>query len=87
MEREKISYVEISEAEINENKKVIVSACSKGGYTIAQKVNVLDHNSGDEKEIFLKGAIQLDYDGMVNLRDALSEAIDNEEENVRDVEW
>ena len=53
-----IKYTEISNAEITDTRSIVVSRCSKGGFTIAQKVNIKE---GDmTTPIFMKGAFHVD---------------------------
>lgn len=71
-----VSYIKLSSAVIQEGKNLVISECSKGGYTIAQKVTVPD-NDGKKMNLYLKGAIHInDQTGLVNLRDALNVALE-----------
>lgn len=67
-------YVELSKAKVKDRRNVVISECSKGGFTIAQQLEV---SEGDRKtNVFLKGAIHIDnVNGLMNLRDALNYAI------------
>lgn len=67
-------YIKLSSAKIQEEKNLVISECSKGGYTLAQQMVVKD---GTKKiNIYLKGAIHInDVEGLHNLRDALNIAI------------
>ena len=53
---EKVSYKEIFEVRVNPTKVIVVSECSKGGYTVAQCFA----QEGAKDRIFLKGAIKFD---------------------------
>ena len=76
----KITYNELSSACIQENRKIVISECSKGGFTLAQKLNIEETN-GHSLDIFLKNAIHIDdLSGLYNLRDALNIAIKKQEE-------
>lgn len=67
----KAHYTELSNAEITENRNVVVSECSKGGFTVAQQLKA------DGTKVFMKGALHIDnLDGLYNLRNALNVAID-----------
>lgn len=67
----KAHYTELSNAEITENRNVVISECSKGGFTVAQQLKA------DGTKVFMKGALHIDnLDGLYNLRNALNVAID-----------
>lgn len=67
----KAHYTELSNAEITENRNVVISECSKGGFTVAQQLKA------DGTKVFMKGALHIDnLDGLYNLRNALNIAID-----------
>lgn len=79
-------YTEISEAAITQKRSIVISDCSTGGYTLAQKVVVTDGES--HVPLFLKGAFQVDnIDGLINLRDALNAAIHEIENRSEDLDW
>ena len=67
-------YNELSSALINDSRSLVLSECSKGGFTLAQKLTVKE---GERKTgLFLKNAIHIDdLSGLYNLRDALNLAI------------
>lgn len=69
-----IIYVELAKAKIQDRRNIAISECSKGGFTIAQQ---LEMNEGNRTtSVFLKGAFHVsDVDGLINLRDALNVAI------------
>lgn len=67
----KAHYTRLSNAEITENRNIVISECSKGGYTVAQQLKA------DGAEVFMKGALHIDnIEGLYNLRNALNVAID-----------
>lgn len=67
----KAHYTELSNAEITENRNIVISECSKGGFTVAQQLKA------DGTKVFMKGALHIDnLEGLYNLRDALNVAID-----------
>lgn len=79
MQKSKITYDEIARGRISKSKNLVISKCSKGGYTLAQQVEADD--DGNKISIFLKGAFRIeDEAGLVNLRDALNVAL-NELDN------
>lgn len=74
-------YVELAHARVQENKDLVISRFSKGGYTIVQQI---EFDEGDYKmKVPLKGAFHIKgSEGLYNLRDALNVAIKKiEEEN------
>ena len=67
----KAHYTELSNAEITENRNIVFSECSKGGFSVAQQLKA------DGTKVFMKGALHIDnLDGLYNLRNALNVAID-----------
>lgn len=67
----KAHYTELSNAEITKNRNVVISECSKGGFTVAQQLKA------DGAKVFMKGAIHIDnLEGLHNLRKALNVAVD-----------
>lgn len=77
---DKLEYKELSSANIQEKRMLVISQCSKGGFTLAQKIFVEEGNK--KTGIFLKNAIHVDdIDGIYNLRDALNLAIEMIEKN------
>ena len=78
--RSKIEYIEISKAKVTESRNIVISECSKGGFTIAQQLVAKE----DDKitTVFMKGAFHVDdIHGLYNLRDAINLAIQVSEEN------
>lgn len=77
--KQAITYSEISKAKISATRNLVISDCSKGGFTLAQQMNVVEEgNNGKQKvtTIFLKGAVHIDgVEGLANLRDAINLAI------------
>ena len=67
----KAHYTELSNAEVTENRNIVISECSKGGFTVAQQLKA------DGTKVFMKGALHIDsLEGLYNLRNALNVAID-----------
>ena len=80
-----IKYEELGVAKIQEKRNVVISAASKGGFTMAQQVVVEEGNK--EIKMFLKhGIIIDDIDGLYNLRNALNAAIQKYEEKGKEDE-
>lgn len=71
---EKIEYRQLSSACVTPTRNIVVSTCSRGGFTLAQQL--ITEENGTSTKVFLKGAFHIDgLDGLVALRDALDEAI------------
>lgn len=70
----KAEYRQLSKARVTKNRNIVISKCSKGGFTIAQQLVVSDDQN--EVSVFMKGAMHIyDFDALVALRDAIDEAI------------
>lgn len=87
MAKSKIEYSEISRAKVTESRNIVVSSCSKGGFTVAQQLVAKENDK--TTSVFLKGAFHIDdMEGLYNLRDAINVAIKYAEENtVPDEDW
>lgn len=70
----KIEYKEIVKAKVSDARNIVISECSKGGFTIAQQ---LEAREGDKTTtVFMKNAFHVDeIYGLQNLRDALNAAL------------
>lgn len=88
MKNNRLSYHELSKAEVSESRNIVISSCSKGGFTIAQQLVAREEND-KVTTVFMKGAFHVDnVHGLYNLRDAVNLAIqlsESEEENVEEV--
>lgn len=87
MAKSKVDYNEISRAKVTDSRNIVISGCSKGGFTIAQQ---LEAKEGDRvTSVFLKGAFHVDdLHGLYNIRDAVNLAIKVTEENISDeTDW
>ena len=70
----KAEYKQLSKATVTKNRNIVISECSKGGFTIAQQLVVSDDQN--EVSVFMKGAMHIhDFTALVALRDALDEAV------------
>lgn len=76
----RVEYNQLSTANIQDKRDLVISECSKGGYTIAQRIGV---DEGKKTTyVYMKGAIHVDsIDGIQNLRDALNVVLNNYSEN------
>lgn len=81
----KTEYTEISRAQVTKKRDIVISNCSRGGFTIAQQVAI--EEDGDNTKVFMKGAFHVgDLSGLYNLRDAINYAIQKVEDNEYDGE-
>ena len=87
MAKSKIEYRELSRAKVTDSRNIVVSSCSKGGFTIAQQLEAKENDK--TTSVFMKGAFHVeDIHGLYNLRDAVNLAIKISEENSADnVSW
>lgn len=75
MARNEVKYAEIAKASVTPTRNIVVSHCSKGGFTVAQQL-VAKEGSGKDTTVYLKGAFHIDaIEGLYNLRDAINIAI------------
>lgn len=80
MVKNKIEYNELSRAKVTDSRNIIISSCSKGGFTIAQQLEAKENDK--TTSVFMKGAFHVeDIHGLYNLRDAVNLAIKLSEEN------
>lgn len=85
MAKSKIEYRELSRAKVTDSRNIVVSSCSKGGFTIAQRLEAKENDK--TTSVFMKGAFHVeDIHGLYNLRDAVNLAIKISEENSADNE-
>lgn len=85
MAKSKIEYRELSRAKATDSRNIVVSSCSKGGFTIAQQLEAKENDK--TTSVFMKGAFHVeDIHGLYNLRDAVNLAIKISEENSADNE-
>lgn len=73
-----ITYKEICRAKIANTRNAVISKCSKGGYTLAQQLEVQEGQN--KTSVFLKGALHIDsLESLCELRNALNVIINNEQ--------
>lgn len=85
MPRNKIEYNELSRAKVTDSRNIIISKCSKGGFTVAQQLEAQENDR--ITSVFMKGAFHIeDLHGLYNLRDAINLAIKITEEGLSDNE-
>ena len=87
MAKSKVEYFEISRAKVTDSRNIVISNCSKGGFTIAQQLEAKENDK--TTSVFLKGAFHVDdIHGLYNIRDAVNLAIKITEENTNDeTDW
>lgn len=79
----KIEYNEISKAKVSDSRNIVISSCSKGGFTIAQRLEA--NENGKITTVFMKGAFHVDdIQGLYELRDAINLAIKLDEDAKND---
>lgn len=72
--KNRIEYTELSRARITDSRNVVISNCSKGGFTVAQQLEAREADK--TTSVFMKGAFHVeDIHGLYNLRDAINLAI------------
>lgn len=80
MAKSKIEYTELSRAKVTDSRNIVISSCSKGGFTVAQQLQAKENDK--TTSVFLKGAFHVeDVNGLYNLRDAVNVAIKMAEES------
>lgn len=73
-----VFFVELSKGKIQQSRNIVISRRSRGGYTMAQQVEVQEGKR--TINLFMKDAFHIDdLAGLYNLRDALNVAIETEE--------
>ncbi len=86
MAKSKIEYNELSKAKVSDSRNIVLSSCSKGGFTIAQQLEAKEDSK--TTTVFLKGAFHVDdIHGLYNLRDAVNLAIKLSENNSDEDGW
>ena len=81
MAKNKITYNELSRAKVTDSRNIVISSCSKGGFTVAQQLEAKENDK--TTSVFMKGAFHIeDAHGLYNLRDAVNLAIKMSEENL-----
>lgn len=74
--KNKTYYNELASAEITDSRNIVISECSKGGFTIAQQLKV------EGTKVFMKGAFHInDLEGLYNLRNAINLVISQTEKD------
>lgn len=74
-----IKYTELAKAKIQKSRNLVISATSKGGFTIAQQLEVNEGNRVTTVFLGKSGMIVDDLEGLYSVRDALNVAIDKME--------
>lgn len=80
-----VEYNEITSAKVSDTRSIVISECSRGGYTIAQRMDVKEKDN--TTQVYMKGAFHVsDVDGLYNLRDAINLAVDRINDAEKDIE-
>ena len=53
MAKSKIEYHELSKAKITDSRNIVISSCSRGGFTIAQQLEAKENDK--TTSVFMKG--------------------------------
>lgn len=82
----RVEYKEISKAKVTDSRNIVISSCSKGGFTIAQQLEAKENDK--TTSVFMKGAFHVeDIHGLYNLRDAINLAIRMTEVGDPEEDW
>ena len=77
---DKPTYMQLSSVKVNGSKNLVISSCSKGGFTLAQQLVSVDEDTGHTQAVFLKGACHIrDIDALKELGEAVETAIKHAE--------
>lgn len=83
-----VTYTEIARAQISKTKAFVLSEFSKGGYTLAQQMSVMDETTGKPMTVYLKGALRIvNINTLEKVRDMLTVAIERYKEDHDSVDW
>lgn len=88
----RITYRTLASAQVTDTKRLVISSCSKGGFTIAQQVVVHDPDDGNEVTMFMRGAIHVkDLNALAEVSEAIEDAIKKStatiNEDVESITW
>lgn len=76
----RVDYRQISTAKIQNKRDLVISECSKGGYTLAQRVCVEEGKK--TTYMYLKNAIHVDdLEGLRNIRDSINVVLGEKDKN------
>lgn len=85
MVKNETKYTEIARAVVTNSRNIVISDCSRGGFTIAQQMVAKEKDR--EISVFMKGAFHVDdIHGLYNLRDSLNLAIQTIESREKEEE-
>ena len=77
----KTSYVRFADLDLTKRKKLVISKVETGGYSLAQEIKVIDDETGNTINMFLKGAIFIkDKEKLILLRDLIDSVLETEDE-------
>ena len=82
------TYREVSRAQISKSKAFVLSECSKGGYTLAQQMSVIDETTGRPVTVFLKGAIHIsNINTLEKISNMFQQALQRWREDREAIDW
>lgn len=82
------TYKEVSRAQISKSKAFVLSECSKGGYTLAQQMSVIDETTGRPVTVFLKGAIHIsNISTLEKISNMFQQALQRWREDREAIDW
>lgn len=77
----KTNYVRFADLDLTKRKKLVISKVETGGYSLAQEIKVIDDETGNTINMFLKGAIFIkDKEKLALLRDLIDSVLETEDE-------
>lgn len=83
-----VTYTEIARTQISKTKAFVLSECSKGGYTLAQQMSVMDETTGKPMTVYLKGAMHItNLNALEKVRDMFTVAVERGKENHESIDW
>lgn len=73
---EKTTYNPVWQVKLSDNKFLVLSECSKGGYTLGQKIIAKDGEN--DIDIFLKGTVHIkDIDTLKEIYNKIGKIVEN----------
>lgn len=90
----KIIYHKLDSIALGVNKRLVISSCSEGGFTLAQQARYVD-DDGSEHWVFLKGATHIpNVDALIDMQEMIQSAIhkscvavDGDRDEIDKISW
>jgi len=70
----KQQYKRLAETKITGTRHLVISETESGDILLAQKTQIVEN--GKTTDMFMTGAIKLDADKLIDVRDAINEALE-----------